>query len=693
VPSVAATASRSAWLPAVLAAAAVVIASACSKPPVPYDVVATFGSTDHSIPLWVRDDDGEVIGNERRPTVEASRLRKLEPNGAPSANGDVLRQTYLVGPFLAGQRVLLTREYKTAGMLHFERLPSVLQKAPADRKVTIEYPIPGLNGDASAVQLYSVAYFLPPLRHSVALPPTKIPQQSVLVGGYGLDPHSAGASRAPVAFRVVARTASGDTVLFSDTLDQSDDRSYTWSSFRVDLAGLAGETIALQLRTEVQAPAGDASAVAVPVWSVPEILAPRADPQRRNVILLSLDTLRADFVGAYGQELDTTPNLDRFAKDSALFENTYTVYPSTTASHMTMLTGLFPMVHGVYAPGKRLPAERGLLATAFAARGYQTGAVTEDGMIAEGSGFSRGFRSYREYVSSKKSDNGFVAQVVDSAIAWLRRNGDQRFFLFLHTYQVHDPYTPPPQYDVFESYRLDGKEYVGGPDASTTVRARLGYAGDLLHTDAHVARLLAALDELGRRDDTVVVVTADHGEALGEHDAIGHNWYIYEPVLRVPLLIRAPGRVPEGLRIAAPASLVDLAPTILELAGLGPDLPMQGKSLVPLLDDPDDERFRDRPIFAEKGRMDGTLDVIVRQGQWKYVSDDRRADVRYDLVADPDEKVGAKDPHALAPGQAMIDAYRADNASMVARLGNKAPATVQVDDGTQQKLRTLGYVD
>jgi len=692
-PTVAAWPSRFVWQHALVAALAVSLLAGCTPRPDPYDVVATLGETDKAIALWVFDAAGRVVGNERRQTLEATRARPMRAKGGPAAGGGVLRRKFEVGPFLNGRNVLLTRQYKVTAERGFERLPSLLQVA-AGGEVTIDYEIPGLTGDGKDVEIYSLAYVLPPAKQTFTTPPVKVAEKAVLEGSYGLDPASAGASTARVQFDVVAHADGAPArLLFSKVLEQGDQRSYGWSDYRVDLGDLAGKEVRFELRAGQEANGADRTGVALPVWSVPALLAPRPGAELRNVVLLSLDTLRADFVGAYGQELATTPNLDRFAAESALFEKVFTVYPSTTASHMTMLTGLYPAVHGIYAPGKRLVPDRGLLSTAFAARGYQTAAITEDGMLASACGFERDFRYYREYVARGDYRDGMVADVVDTAIAWLREHRNDRFFLFLHTYEVHGPYEPPPEYDVFKSYHDGTEEVVGGPGASEAVRSRLGYAGDLLYTDAQVARLLEALDELGKRDDTVVVITADHGEALGEHGFIGHNWFIIEPVLRIPLLIRAPGRVPEGLRIAAPASLVDLAPTILELAGLGPDLPMQGTSLVPLFADSEDERFRDRPMFIEKARTDGTLDVIVRHKQWKWISDDRRADIRYDLALDPNEDGGVKDAAALAPGQALMDEYRAGNDTMRKRLGNKAPAAIEVDDGTKQKLRNLGYIE
>ncbi|MEW6273277.1 MAG: sulfatase [Thermodesulfobacteriota bacterium] len=659
----------------------------------PYQVVAALADPAGPRSLSVLSGDGALVGREYRPGVEAVAVRAVRPDGAPELVDGVLRQRFRVGPFFARRRLVVTRSFQRSRQEGFRRLPSVAV-TPVDRVVTLDFELPPAT-DATKVLLRADARPVPPPDRSHEMKPITIEPGAVLAGAFGLDPYSAGAASDPVAFRVVAHADDGERVLLDEVLDPADERSFAWSDYRVSLEHLAGREVRIELRTRALPRVGRdaASAVALPVWSVPTVFARRPRRETRNVILISLDTLRADFLGAYGQELATSPNLDRFAAEGALFERAYTTYPSTTASHMTLMTGLYPAVHGVYAPGQALRQGHVLLSTLFAAHGYDTAAVTEDAMLAAGSGFLRGFRTYREYVSPGIGTRGHVAEVVDSAIDWLGTHGAERFFLFLHTYQMHDPYEPPPAYDVFAAQHANGSETSARPAAPAHVRARLGYAGDLLYTDAQIARLLAALDELGRRDDTVMVVTADHGEALGEHGMLGHGWYVIEPVLRIPLLIRAPGRVPAGVRVRSLASLVDVPSTILELAGLPASPVMQGTSLVPLLASPEDARFDDRPAYVEKMRSGGGRDVIVRQHDWKWVSEGPRVVTRYDLAVDPRERSGASDAGALAAGQELVDRYLAANAETLGELGSEEPVRVEVDDPTMQKLRALGYVD
>jgi arylsulfatase A-like enzyme len=543
------------------------------------------------------------------------------------------------------------------------------------------------------VELWTRAFALPELPLERTTDEVTVPAGAVLLGSFGLDPVSRDVARRPVAFRVAALSGDERRVLLDEVLDPAAPESFRWTDFRLDLDALAGRTVRLALEASLVPDADEgASTIAMPAWSVPRILAPPAGEPApvRNVILVSLDTLRADYVGAYGQELPTTPRIDRFAAEGVLFENAYTTYPSTTASHMSMFTGLYPEVHGAYGPTHRVPQAIPLLAELLRARGYVTGAVTEDAMLAAVIGFPRGFDSYREFKSPESRTEGHAKEVVDSGLAWLEENRGGRFFLFLHTYQVHGPYDPPAGYDVFTAQPADL------PQAHAD--ARRGYAGDLLYADEQVGRLLAGLAELGEAERTIVVITADHGEELGEHGVIGHSWYMNDASLRVPLLIRAPGAIPPGTRVRASASLADITPTLLELIGGASGTPppvFQGASLVPLLRDPDASGLRDRVVFTEKLEK-GVLSVAAHRERrkWKRGGGASEAPQHFDLASDPLERTPRSDPAEVAEGVALLDGYRASNAATRKALGRPAQnEAVQVDGDTQHKLRALGYVE
>ena len=308
------------------------------------------------------------------------------------------------------------------------------------------------------------------------------------------------------------------------------------------------------------------------------------------MLLISIDTLRADRVGCYGYARPTTPALDRFAAEHAVrFAHAYAEAPWTLPSHVTMLSGLHPLTHGVRQPDQAPGDEVRLLAERLAPTHYGF-AFTDGGWLSEPWGFARGFASFQ----AQEQD---CAKSVEQALEFVRfREAKGPWFGFLHTYDVHCPYDPPPPYAG--TFHSDGAEPLevaglcGNPDfnamALTAGQARYlsdRYDEDVRRVDDALAQLFAALDALDLWRDTIVIVTADHGEEFLEHGQIGHERTLSREVLSVPLLIAVPGVAPRI--IDAPVGLADLVPTVLELVGASP-AQLDGRSLVPLLRGEDD---------------------------------------------------------------------------------------------------------
>lgn len=325
-------------------------------------------------------------------------------------------------------------------------------------------------------------------------------------------------------------------------------------------------------------------------------------PAVRGVILISLDTLRADHLGAYGYDRETSPYLDALARRGVLFEHAYAHYPNTLASHMSMLTGLLPPEHATYGPDGVLSADIPILAELLAAAGIRTGGFTEGGFVRGEFGFARGFQRFVDDARPVRRGHGRT----DSALETTLRRGveflsslaeDERFFLFLHTYAPHAPYDPPSPYR-----RLFGADAppAGAPPPTTEVLNL--HNGELPELAAGTVawyaalydatiryvddRLRAFIDRLEREDrlaDTVVIVTSDHGEEFLEHGLLSHR-QLAEETLHVPLIVLAPDRVPgTGRRERGLVGLADLAPTVLDLFHLKVPRSMSGASLEPLL--------------------------------------------------------------------------------------------------------------
>jgi arylsulfatase A-like enzyme len=287
-----------------------------------------------------------------------------------------------------------------------------------------------------------------------------------------------------------------------------------------------------------------------------------------------------------------------------------------------------------------------------------------------------------------------VADVVDVGLDWITAHREAPFFIFLHTYQVHGPYTPPPGFDLWRTYRKDGVERPITPETPEEIRSRYAYAGEVRYTDSQLGRLLEGLAALGEAERTLVVITADHGESFRFRDGLlGHGWNVYDDALRIPLIMRAPGLVPAGRRVPVPVSLVDIAPTVLDLVQVAVPPSMEGRSLAPLLRDDHAPGFADRPVFAEVRIRDRRL-VAIQQGERKWIMDTNKGGGQvYRPADDPLEEHDLATPALLAEGKALVGRYEAQKAELAKRLGLSGPAVAVPDARTTDKLKALGYVE
>jgi arylsulfatase A-like enzyme/Flp pilus assembly protein TadD len=395
---------------------------------------------------------------------------------------------------------------------------------------------------------------------------------------------------------------------------------------------------------------------------------------RTNVLLISIDTLRADHVGAYGFARPTTPNIDAVAREGVVFENVHTPVPMTLPAHVSMLTGTLPPTHGLRDNLlNKLPDASLTLAEILKAKGYTTGAVVSSFVLDRRFGTSQGFDSYDDQfqavhkvgdLNERKGDE--TARV---AVQWLESHKARPFFLFVHFYDPHDPYDPP------EPFASKWKEHP--------------YEGEVAFADHCVGEVLSKLRELGLWKETLVVVTGDHGEMLGEHGELNHGFFIYEGALRVPLVVRVPRAAPRQVEL--PVSLVDIAPTVVSLAGIPVPEGIQGIDLSPWLAGRG-SGGSGRPLYAETvtpTRYYGTsslLGVIV--DGWKYIETTRPE--LYDLRSDPAEAVNLLDhepARAASMGRTLVMILAA-----AGRAPGPAPESAALDEASRQRLAALGYV-
>ncbi|HKZ31267.1 MAG TPA: sulfatase-like hydrolase/transferase, partial [Vicinamibacteria bacterium] len=404
---------------------------------------------------------------------------------------------------------------------------------------------------------------------------------------------------------------------------------------------------------------------------------PAAPKVARHVVIVTIDTLRADRLGCYGARDVKTPRLDHIAATGALAVEASAHVPLTRPSHVSLFTGLLPMEHAVRdnvspAVVPRVP----LLAELFRKHGFATGAFVSSVVLDSQSGLDRGFDVYADSFEGASGDAQFLNTVqkkgedaIAEAVAWLRGQAGRRVFLWLHLYEPHDPYEPPEPL---------ASRYAGRP-----------YDGEVAWADELFGRFEDALASLGLGDDTALVVTSDHGEGLGEHDEALHGFFVYQTTLRVPFLVRAPG-IPPGRRLERTLRLVDVFPTVLELAGLGAprELALSGRSLVAALRGAPEP---DEPMTYAETLVPllqfGWSDLrVIREGRFKYVQAPRPE--LYDLREDPGERhdlAREKGPQAAAMRAAL--AKMLDRERQVRREGGSAPP-----DETIEKLGALGYV-
>ena len=337
-----------------------------------------------------------------------------------------------------------------------------------------------------------------------------------------------------------------------------------------------------------------------------------------DLILVTLDTVRADHLGAYGSATAKTPNLDRMAAQGTVFERAYSSSALTLPSHATILTGLEPPGHGVRDNGLFvLSSDVPTLATALHDYGYETGGFVSALVLDRMFGLSRGFDVFGDTIASSTNPLTFTVpsrrgeEVTREAAEWLQSLGQRPFFLWVHYYDAHLPHAPPPPFDRFEA----------------------PYDGEIAYVDAQVGRLLEAVDKLRRRRPLLVVCVADHGEGLGQHDELTHGILGYDSTLRVPLIVSGPGFT-SGRRERGLARTVDVAPTFLRAAG-APCCSPRSEGMA--LQDPlTTERSGYFESLGPLYNMGWAPMLGVRTTRWKYTGRPEPAEL-YDLDSDPDE--------------------------------------------------------
>jgi arylsulfatase A-like enzyme len=473
---------------------------------------------------------------------------------------------------------------------------------------------------------------------------------------------------------------------------------------RLDLAALAGQVARLELRARGGDVVLEHPAVVRMTDRAPATAS--APKKMRNAIVFLVDTLRADKLSAYrAQSRVRTPGLNTFVQSATVMENARSQENWTKPSVATLLSSLLPWQHNAVSGDDVLPDSVELMPELLGKRGYYTGAFITNGYCSDKFGFKQGWRTYRNYIREGRPNT--AKHVASDVLDWLdHRPKDQPFFLYVHTIDPHVPYKPPQQFLTF----YDAQPYSGPIDfnkaGDVLERIKIGrirpndrdrehltalYDAEISYHDVHFAAMMQGLKERGLDDETVVVVTADHGEEFWDHGSVGHGHSVYDELLHVPLIVRVPGMTGGGARVPDAVGLVDVMPTVLD--ALGEKIPDQlvGRSFLPAL--------RGQSDAAPRAAVSGFFRAwrTLATGRLKLVQHGTERASLYDVQSDPGETkdLASEQPIALAYTRGLLGLTLAEDAGdddALRAARNHEGVRTTIDAKTEAQLKALGYV-
>jgi len=435
-----------------------------------------------------------------------------------------------------------------------------------------------------------------------------------------------------------------------------------------------------------------------------------------NIVLLSIDALRADHLGCYGYPRGCSPTLDSLAASGVIFRNAVAQYPMTSPNFATMFTGTYPAIHGIKRVQTILDDRNVTLAEVLRAAGYNTCGVITNGNLYPVFNFSQGFDDYRT-CGHKQPE-----KVTSTAVEWISSSPREPFFLWMHYTEPHGPYNPIPPYDTMYDPAENPRSATMTDEAGEerVARAIARYDGSIRRTDDSIRRFMAELRRSGYADHTLLLVTSDHGESFGEHGYyFGHGAYAYEPTVRVVLIMSYPGVLPAGRSVAAPVATVDFMPTLLNAVGLPLGDRIQGHSFLPTalgLTDESPGEF----VFIQAGVIEhGAMGFVsaIRSERYKYIRRHREwgqfpsnpvkwllsltsifegglsADELYAIQdAREVDNLVRRDRETAARLRAKVDAFLAYLGQWETPEATQLIDKSQLDEETYEALKSLGYI-
>ncbi len=547
--------------------------------------------------------------------------------------------------------------------------------------------------------------------------PVRIPENPAFEFGIGLFDNESPKGHGPfarhdatgVAFVVALESKGMRKVLFQKYIELSSGQKECFVSLhKIDLPPIR-EDVRLLLKTK-----GDPEACAF--WFNPVVY--NRNPENINIILVSIDTLRADHLGCYGYGRNTSPNIDDLASHSAVFLNAYSLSPWTLSSHVTMMTSLIEAHHQVSREFEKINPSLMTLADALRKSGFYCSAVTGGGYVSYLYGFSKGFN---QYIQQNEGiwKNASAGWTFNEASHWIHENKDKNFFLFIHTYQPHTPYNCPQPYNTMfldkdAKWRtIDYFRHLGGAEGifnSHSEKEKKNiidlYDSEIRFTDEELIKpLIQELKELGIYKRTMLVFTGDHGEEFYDHGSWFHGHSLYNEMLKVPLIIKFPNNKFAGWNIKNTVRLTDIMPTILDEIDIETDgLQLDGKSLLPVLKG---KEKKERVFVAYKAEnvFDSHIPekFAINSGRYKLILNKKMPDKDisffttappftgefelYDLYADPFEKnnVAEKMP-------AVVSQILEEMELIYAKSERREIYKVRIEGEVRERLKSLGYI-
>jgi arylsulfatase A-like enzyme len=398
----------------------------------------------------------------------------------------------------------------------------------------------------------------------------------------------------------------------------------------------------------------------------------------KHVILISIDTCRTDHMGCYGYSRNTTPNIDAFAGDSIVFNHTITPVPLTLPAHSSMMTGTTPLYHNVHDnTGYRLDESNTTLAEILKENGFSTEAVIASYVLDKQGGLDQGFDIYDDNLKGVRS-TGMVtenernaSEVTVRGLEWIERNHSKKSFLFLHYYDPHWPWEAPEQFRYTSGIRVTPKDQ---------------YDAELAYTDYYIGKLINKLKQKGIYDSSLIIITSDHGESIGDHGESTHGFFVYHSTVHVPLIIKIPG-LSGSARINEVTGLIDIVPTVCSILGINPPSAVQGEDLTAFLG-------KQKPAKPERYLYSESWEPVkfgcarlqaITTNRHKYIQTVRSE--LYDLAIDPREKrdLIKRDPDLANKLDTQVT-------TLTGKAVIAAENTVKLDEESLNRLASLGYV-